>query len=485
MDGDLSVAEPVARATATSSFSAEASPGWRPRIVFDTPHRDVRITLIEAEDRLGGKILTERSEGFLIEGGPDSFLATKPRGVGLCAEVGIADRLQGVTPRRRRAFVLSQGRLHDLPEGLSGLVPTRLAPLARSTLLSPAGKARVALDYVLPAASRPTTMNHSVASFAGAWGAKRGNAWSNRSWPASTPPMATISVWRRHFPSSGTPSCEHGGLIKGVLAARRSQPFSDTTLVSPFLTPSGGLGALVAAVANRLRTGGVEIRLSATATAIHPGPSGYQIRLSGTDAILADAVIVATPSFAAAKLVRGFDPELAAELDAIPHASTAIVTLAYRRDEIPHPLDGHGYVVPRVEGGSILACTWSSRKWAGRAPSGWELIRVFIGRSGQDDILAADDESLVALAREELATRLGIKATPSLQRVTRWPRGMPQYVLGHPRRLARIDAALNRHPGLYLAGNAYRGVGLPDCIASGERAAEAAAEYLRTLSLGG
>jgi oxygen-dependent protoporphyrinogen oxidase len=166
-------------------------------------------------------------------------------------------------------------------------------------------------------------------------------------------------------------------------------------------------------------------------------------------------------------------------LAAIPHVSTAIVTLAYRREEISHPLDGHGYVIPRAEGSPILACTWSSRKWAGRAPEGWELIRVFIGRAGQEEVLAADDETLIALAVQEVAARLGVTAPASLTQVRRWPRGMPQYLLGHPERVARIEGTARKHAGLYLAGNAFHGVGLPDCIASGERAADAAAAHLR------
>jgi oxygen-dependent protoporphyrinogen oxidase len=170
---------------------------------------------------------------------------------------------------------------------------------------------------------------------------------------------------------------------------------------------------------------------------------------------------------------------LATELAAIPHASTAIVTLAYRREEIRHPLDGHGYVIPRAERSPILACSWSSRKWAGRAPEGWELIRVFIGRAGQEETLATDDDTLVALAVQEVAARLGVTAPASLTRIRRWPRGMPQYLLGHPERVARIEAAQRKHAGLYLAGNAFHGVGLSDCIASGERAADAAAAYLR------
>ena len=435
-----------------------------------------RVTLVEAETRLGGKIVTERVDGFVIEGGPDSFLATKPRGIGLCEEVGIGERLQGVSPQRRRAFVLSKGRLHDLPEGLTGLVPTRMAPLARSSLLSLSGKARIAFDYVLPA--RREEGDESLGGFIR-------RRLGREAWERLVEPlMAGIYAadgdqlsLAATFPQLRNAERQHGGLIKGVLAARRLA--LSPVPGSAFLTPTGGLGELVTALDNRLRDAGVVIRTGTAATAVMPSDPGFDVRFADGDAIQADAIIVATPAYVAAGLLANLDATLVVDLDAIPHASTAIVTLAYRREEIPRPLDGHGYVIPRVEGGPILACTWSSRKWAGRSPDGWELIRVFIGRSGRDEVLASNDEWLVALATQEAAARLGVSAPAALMRVHRWPRGMPQFLLGHSKRVARIESALRDHPGLYIAGNAYHGVGLPDCIASGERAADEAAALLR------
>jgi protoporphyrinogen/coproporphyrinogen III oxidase len=446
----------------------------------------LRVTLVEADERLGGKIVTEQLDGFVIEGGPDSFLATKPRGVGLCDELGNGDhphlRLQGVKPQRHRAFVLWRRRLHDLPEGLSGLVPTRLAPLARSRLLSPRGKARVALDYLLPA--RSAVDDESLGGFIR-------RRLGREAWDRLVEPlMAGIYAadgdqlsLAATFPQLREAERRYGGLIKGVLAARRLAPASISAPGSPFLTPASGLGALVSALQTRLREGEATLVLGNPVMAVTSSGSGFDVRLAAGGPIQADAVIVATPAYAAADLLTELDSVLAEELSAIPHASTAIVTLAYRHEEISHPLDGHGYVIPRAEGSPILACTWSSRKWAGRAPKGWELIRVFIGRADRDDVLAADDETLVALAVREVAARLGVTAPPTLTRVHRWSRGMPQYLLGHPERVARIEAAEREHAGLYLAGNAFHGVGLPDCIVSGERAADAAAAYLRASGL--
>jgi oxygen-dependent protoporphyrinogen oxidase len=433
----------------------------------------LQVTLVEASQRLGGKIVTERVDGFVVEGGPDSFLAAKPRGVGLAVDVGLGDRLQGTLPRPKRAFIVHGGRLHDVPEGLSGLVPTRLAPLARSGLLSPRGKARVALDYVLP----PRQMEDEPL---GAFIRRR---LGRQAWERLVEPLmagiyaadgdqlslaATFSQLRQAEQL-------HGGLIRGVLAAR-SAASSSGPPKPPFLTPKAGLDSLVGALADTLRQTGVTIRGEVAATTIARVANGYVIGLAHGAPLHADAVIVAIPAFAAADLLSALDASLASELAGIPHASTAIVSLAYRRDEIPHPLAGHGYVIPRAEGTPILACTWSSRKWSGRAPVGWELLRVFIGRAGdrQIDVEHASEEALHSLAQREVAVRLGVSARPALNLVHRWRHGMPQYVVGHPARLARIEARLRAHPGLLLAGNAYHGVGIPDCIASGERAAHAA-----------
>ena len=490
MDGDLSeVAQSEAARHVVVLGGGIAGLAAAHRFLHVDAPSGLRVTLVEADNHLGGKIVTERIDGFVIEGGPDSFLATKPRGIGLCEELGIGERPQmqielvGVKPQRRRAFVLWHGRLHDLPEGLSGLVPTRLAPLVRSTLLSPFGKARVALDFLLPV--RPAAGDESLGGFIR-------RRLGREAWERLVEPlMAGIYAadgdqlsLAATFPQLREAERRYGGLIKGVIAARRQTPVPAPAPKSAFLTPVAGLDTLVDALEKRLRDAGATLVCGDPAVVVTRTDSAFEVCLaSGSSLIQVDAVIVATPAYATACLLADLDPALAAELGAIQHASTAIVTLAYRRLEISHPLDGHGYVIPRAEGSPILACTWSSRKWAGRAPEGWELIRVFIGRAGQEDVLAADDETLVALAVDEVSTRLGVTAAALLTRVRRWPRAMPQYLLGHPERVARIEAACSTHAGLYLAGNAFHGVGLPDCIASGERAADAATAFLRRSGL--
>ena len=203
---------------------------------------------------------------------------------------------------------------------------------------------------------------------------------------------------------------------------------------------------------------------------------GFEVGLAEGETIAADGVVLATPAFVTAELVASLDRELADAHAEIPYASSVVVTLAFSRADVV-PLDGYGYVVPRAEGGDVLACTWSSQKWEHRAPEDAVLLRVYAGRFGGRDVTTDSDEQLVALARDELGF-LGVSADPLLSRVHRWPLGMPQYVLGHLDRVERIETALMSHPGLAVAGAAYRGVGIPDCIASGEAAAESVARAL-------
>jgi oxygen-dependent protoporphyrinogen oxidase len=434
--------------------------------------RSAAVTLVESDSRLGGKIVTERADGFILEGGPDSFLASKPAGLGLCRELGIAGRLQGTNQQMRRTYVLRDGRLYDLPEGLSGLVPSRLGPLARTGLLSPWGKLRMAGDYFIR--PRSADGDESVAAFVQR---RLGlEAYERLIEPLLSGIYAgdgsQLSL-AATFPQLRQTEMDSGGLIKGMLAARRAAPVParNGKPKPAFLTAPTGLAEIVEALEARLA--GIEILRGVSVAGLEAGTPGYRLRLSNGEVRAAEAVILATPAFISADLVAPFDAPLAAALRGIPYVSTATVYLAYRLAEVPRPLDGYGYIIPRAEGRPVLACTWTSTKFANRAPKGYGLMRVFIGRAGQQDVLDRDEAELLALARAELADTMGIGADPSLQRVFRWPRAMPQYTLGHLERLAVIDQRLASLPGLFVAGNAYRGVGMPDCIASGEAAAQA------------
>lgn len=431
---------------------------------------DAEIVLVERTERLGGKLLTEKVNGFVVEGGADSFLSRKERGVGLCEELGLEEELIGRHAENARSFVRRGGDLHPLPEGLTGMIPTDLDALAESALLSPEGRARLAAEVDLPPA--PPGGDESIASFVS-------RRLGREVYEALVEPLMTgiyggdgeqLSL-QATFPNLRTLELEHGSLMRGLLA-QSPQPSG----YPPFVSLRSGLGTLVTVLAERLErtrllTGRAVVRLRRSST-------GFEIELEAGELLGADAVVVAVPAFAAAGLLANIDPELAEVHAYIPYASSAVVSLAYRREDVDHPLDGYGYVVPRAEDSDVLACTWTSSKWEDRAPGGYALVRVYAGRFGGRDVVGDPDDDLVSLAREEVRL-LALEAEPTLVRIHRWPLGMPQYTLGHPERLERIDAALADHPGLALAGAAYRGVGIPDCIHSGE---EAARSIARTLS---
>ena len=429
---------------------------------------EVEIALVEQGDGLGGKIATERADGFVIEAAADSFLSRKPRGIGLCEELGLTGELVGRRPEHERTFVRRGGDLHPLPTGLTGMIPTNLDALSESALLSPEGRARLAAEVDVPVGGDG---DESIASFVS-------RRLGREAYEAFVEPLMTgiyggdgeqLSL-EATFPQLRALELEHGSLIEGLSAqapGSRAHP--------PFVTLSPGMDALVVALRSRLERTRVATG-SGVREVSHEG-EGYRVELEGGEALLADAVVVAAPAFAAAEMLSSLDEALAAAHAEIPYASSVIVTFGFREEDVSHPLDGYGYVVPRVEGTDVLACTWTSRKWEGRAPEGALLVRVFAGRFGGRDLTLDPDEELVKVARDELSL-LGVDATPILTRVRRWPRGMPQYVLGHTGRLARIEAALDEHPGLAVAGAAYRGVGIPDCIRSGEEAAESVARAL-------
>jgi len=439
------------------------------------------MTLIESEHRLGGKIITERVDGFIIEGGPDTFVAFKPRGLGLCRELGLESRLHGTNERIRRTYVMRGGKLYELPEGLTGLVPSRFGPMLKTGLISPFGKMRMALDVVLPPCS--ANGDESLASFVER---RLGRELYDR---LIEPLMSGIYAGDGEqlslaatFPQLRQMERDHGSLIKGMLAANRKTSASERS--ATFLTAATGLAEIVEALQAKLN--GAGIRLGMRATRVEAASPGYKVWLDDGESVPATAVIFATPAFVTADLVAELDPELARFLRSIPYVSTATISVAYRLADVPRPLDGYGYIIPRAEGRPILACTWTSTKFPHRAPEGFGLIRAFMGRAASVGAVHAShlepghmtDDELLALARDELRRTLGITAPPVLHRIFRWPKAMPQYTLGHLDRLVFLEERLAAHPGLFVAGNWYRGIGIPDCIASGEQAAENAKRFM-------
>ena len=432
----------------------------------------LELTLVEARERLGGTIATERAGGFLIEAGPDSFLSEKPWALALCRRLGLKDRLARTDDRYRKVFVWHAGRLHPLPDGWELLAPTRLAPFLSSRLFSWPGTLRMAFDLVLP---RGIADDESLGAFvrrrlgrealervaqplvAGIYTADP----DDLSLTATMPRFAELEKQERSI-ILGLRRARRRALETGVSGARWSL----------FVTLKEGMEDLVAALATRLQPGTVLLK-QRVAGVERRGDRWRVATAEGAD-LDADRVIVATESHAAARMLRYVDPTLATLLAEIPYASSATVTLGYRRADVPHPLDGFGFVVPRTEKRALLACTFSSVKYAGRAPEGDVLLRAFVGGALNEAVLELDDAPLVMRARAELREALGITAAPALARVFRWPKAMPQYHVGHLARVETIERRAGALPGLDLAGGAYRGVGIADCVRSGEAAAERA-----------
>lgn len=458
-----------------------ADPGARPRVVvvgggitgLTTAWflRDqARVTVLEADDRLGGKIRTTSLADVPVEEGPDTFLARVPHARDLAVALGLGDDL--VQPATGRAFVWSRGRLRPLPGGQVLGVPVALGPLARSGVLGPGAMARAGLDLVLPRSRPGLSADPSVADVIGA---RMGRVVVDR---LVEPLVGGINAGRADdlslaatAPQLAEAAASSRSLILGLRRNRRRQATHAPT--GPlFLGVTGGLGRLVDRLAAALREAGIDIRSGLGVKAVEPdGVGGYRV-VTSDGVVEAEAVVVTVPAFAAAPLLRGTAPAVADDLERIRYASVAVATLAYRPEDLPSPLDGAGFLMPRVERRLMTACTWSTSKWPALAASGLVLVRASAGRSGDDRPADLDDAELVAHLHRELSDVMGMRQPPVTHLVSRWPNGFPQYQPGHQRRVDRIDASLaTAMPGVTLAGAAYRGLGIAACIRQAEEAA--------------
>ena len=439
--------------------------------------RPLDVVLIEAKPRVGGAIWTDRRDGFLLEGGADSFITNKPAGVELCRELGLDGSLIGTDSSRRRSFVVRNGRLLPVPEGFVLMAPSRLGPILTSPILSWRGKLRLLMERFVP--RKRDGSDESLASFV-----KRRlgrEALDRLVQPlvggiyTADPNDLSIRATLPQFPAMER---DHGSLIRASRARPKADRDASGARYGLFVTPADGMEALPKALAASLPAG--TIRLDCPVRRImRPDPLGpWRIELLDGPPIDASAVLLATEAHASARLVDGFDPDLALHLRSIPYASSAIATVAYRRDAIAHPLDGFGAVVPSAEGRSILAVSFSSIKFPNRAPADSVLLRVFVGGATQPELFDLDDAAIAALVRRELGELLGAAGEPLFLEVARHPRGMPQYTLGHLDRVAAIRRLQSLHPGLYLCGNAFDGVGIPDCIRSAQSSADSLLDSL-------
>jgi oxygen-dependent protoporphyrinogen oxidase len=452
----------------------------------------VAVTVLEKSARLGGNLLTESDGGFLLDAGPDSWVTTKPQATALAHELGLGDALIGTNPATRRYYIAWGKRLHPVPEGLVLGVPTRFGPLVRTPLFSWPGKARMALEPLVPARRFDGDADESIARFA----ARRlGREAAER---LVAPLLGGISAGdatdisvRASFPQLVAMEQTRGSLVLGMLAARKeraraaaknngaagsTQRNRSVDDGSAFASLRRGVGQLVGALADALRSQGVVVRPSASVRALSRERS-WVLDLEGGDHLEADAVLLAVPAHVAAVLLAPADAELREGLGSIAYGSTATVFLGYRREEVAHPLDGVGFVVPRALGRPILAGTWVSSKWEGRAPEGHVLLRVFVGGPLGEEVVARDDESLVRVARNELSALMGLDTEPTLARVFRFPQASAQMRVGHLARMRAVHERLaHAAPRLRVAGGGYDGVGIPDCIRQGQEAGRALVE---------
>ena len=389
-------------------------------------------------------MLTEFIDGFTVEAGPDSWLASKPWAMELLRDAGLADQVIGCKEENRKTWIWRNGRLIRYPEGFQLMVPTSVMAILRSPLLSLGAKIKMATEWFRsPQARAPG--DRPVAEFvrdhfgqeavdylaepllSGIYGGE----------PAL---LSAESV----LPKFVELERKYGSVARGV----RKEPSSKAT-GSAFQALRGGFGQLVERLAVPYERAGIE--------AIEPG----RVRVAG-EWIAASQVILACGAQASAAALQSLDPELSALLQAIQYSSATVVALGYRRNQIKHPLDGFGFLVPKTERNRMTACTWVTSKWDHRAPPDRVLFRCFVG----DTAPGADAEAL-----NGLRTYMGVDAEPLFTRVYAWPHSMAQYHVGHRQRIAEIESRAARHPGLRLLGNAFHGIGIPDCIREAQRCA--------------
>jgi oxygen-dependent protoporphyrinogen oxidase len=437
---------------------------------YDLRKASIENLLVESNPQLGGVIRTERIEGNLLECGPDSFIAQKTAALELIAELGLADDVIGSNDDGRITFIRKDGKLIPLPDGLMMMVPTKIMPMALSPLLGWGTKLHMGLEYFRkpPASPRP---DRSVADFVR-------DHYGEETLDYVAEPLLSgvyggdpnkLSV-NSVLPRFADLETKYGSLTRGVLAQKgkaRGAPAGSAG--SLFRTMKTGLGTLVDKLAPPARS----MLLNSSVEALESAGGRYRVRING-NWTEARNVILTGPAYQAAKLLTSIDPILAAKLNEIDYSSTATVNLGYKTSRLPKQLVGFGLLVPRKERKRLRACTFVANKFSHRVADGWQVIRCFFGGTGDPAILEESDASIQDHATAEMKELLGISVSPDFCSIARWPRSMAQYTVGHSVRIEEIRSRLKAWPGLFLAGNGYQGIGLPDCVQMGRTAAKSA-----------
>jgi protoporphyrinogen/coproporphyrinogen III oxidase len=433
----------------------------------------LEVNLLERGTRCGGALETIRREGFVIETGADSFISEKRACADLAAKLGLGAELIPTREIYRKTCVVRAGRLVEIPAGFSLLAPAHLGPVFRSPLFSPLGKLRIALEPYI--ATRTSDDDESLDSFVTR---RLGREVLDRVAQALAGGIYTADPKRLSMAATMPRFVEmerrHGSIIKGMRAAASAQASrnSETSGArwSMFQSFRNGMATLPETLAARL---GGSIRKDADVVAMSRVGTAWRLATASGDSIDSDAVICAAPAYAASKIVAAIAPAAAKMLSEISYASAATVNLTFRESDFDGPLRAFGFVVPAIEHRRIIAGSFSSFKFEGRAPAGQILARAFVGGEMSREMMRLGDDEMIAAVRDEFRALLGVSAAPGFAEVRRWPDSMPQYEVGHLKRVAEIERAVAEIPSFAIAGAAYRGVGIPDCIRSGEDAADA------------
>jgi oxygen-dependent protoporphyrinogen oxidase len=432
----------------------------------------VRYLVFEQAPRAGGVILSEQIGDYVIDAGPDSLLVQKRDGIELAEELGLGPRLIP-TSLPRLAYVQRRGRLHALPEASVLGVPTRVAPFLKSRLFTWSGKLRMGAELFVP--PRRDARDESIGRFMTRRFGREATDYLAEPLLAGIHAgdvnrLSTASLFPRFIEAERT----SGSLLK---AFRRGST-GPRAAGGAFRSLPGGLSELVAALTARIPDGALRLGTAVSRIAQRSAVEPFRVETASGDVLSCRALVLATPAFVTAELIRPLDEELARLCAEVPYASTATIALAFPRAAVEHPLNGSGFVVPRLEGTGILAASWLSSKWAGRAPADRALMRVFVGGARDPDALDHTDDQLVDRALSAIRPLLGVSGAPLLSRVYRWRRSSPQHEVGHRARLEAIERRLAGHIGLFVTGSGFRGVGIPDCVADGRATARQAARIV-------
>ena len=441
---------------------------------------NIDLTLLEASPRLGGSIATEKIGDFLVEAGADSFITEKPWALRLCERLGLSSRLVSTQAAYQKIYVVNRGKLVPLPIGFFLIAPTRFWPFVYSPLFSWPGKLRIAAEIVLPRGRND--QDESLGSFVrrrfGAETLERVAQPLIGGIYASDPDQLSLTATMPRYKEMER---SKRSIIRAMWSEQRRRARSESgsgARWSLFVTLAGGMQELIDSIVQRIPKSAMRLDSPATHLSHDREKKSWRIAVGNSESITADAVVIATPAFQAANIIEPITSDAAAELKQIAYASTSTVSLGYGRKDFPRPPDSFGFVVPAVEQRKVMACTFSSLKYPGRAPEDHILLRAFVGGALQPELFADDDPTMLKNVRGELASLLGVVAEPVLSRIWRHPKSMPQYRVGHAARVERIETTLRQFPSIALAGNAYHGVGISDCVRTGEEAAEKLVRFL-------